>query len=275
MKTLVTAADVRHREDFKDFVIDEADKEYRPALRRLYFLWEQYAKSFFEDSMVPPYILLASPSLPQAFGDYSKVSGFGGHSQIRIRPTLLTGAHRAMKEGERYAKGRLLFVADVLLHETIHQYHHEVTGHPEDSYKGHGPAFRDVCNEIGEKLGLAPVRVAKARGPEKDLPSCAEWPHCVRPKNYYQGAYIPPAGKKGAKDFDDELSAKLAVLREMLKGDRSGSIVNLIEAAQSFARFWPEGTEADALSLLTDVDGQTKRKLAAFLRAAQEVSEDL
>jgi len=63
-----------------------------------------------------------------------------------IRPTLLTGHHKALRKGERYTEGRFLFVADVLLHETVHQYHQEVTGEDEDSYKGHGPAFRDTCN---------------------------------------------------------------------------------------------------------------------------------
>jgi hypothetical protein len=34
------------------------------------------------------------------------------------------------------------------------------------------------------------VRAAKARGKVKDLPSCAHWPHNVRPKGYYQGAVV-------------------------------------------------------------------------------------
>src|SRR5262245_9503709 len=71
--------------------------------------------------MVPPYIILSSPSRPQALSDFSPVSGFGGHSQIMIRPTLLTGHHKALRKGERYAEGRFLFVADALLHETIHR----------------------------------------------------------------------------------------------------------------------------------------------------------
>jgi hypothetical protein len=33
------------------------------------------------------------------------------------------------------------------------------------------------------------VRIAKARGPENQTPSCAEWPHCVRPEGYYLGAF--------------------------------------------------------------------------------------
>ena len=116
MKSGLTTADIKHREEFQEFVISQSDKAYRPILRRLYVMWEKYAKDLLaEESMIPPYIMLASPSLPQHFGDYSPVSGFGGHSQIRLRPTLLTGQHKAMKKGDRYAEGRLLFVGDVLL----------------------------------------------------------------------------------------------------------------------------------------------------------------
>ena len=55
------------------------------------------------------------------------------------------------------------------------------------TYHGHGPKFRDQCNRIGAMLGLPPVRTGKARGKDKGLPSCAYWPHCVRPADYYQG----------------------------------------------------------------------------------------
>ena len=275
MKSAVTAADVKHREEFKEFVISQSDKAYRPVLRRLYSSWETYAEQLFEEPMIPPYIILTPPSLPQAFGDYSQVSGFGGHSQIRIRPTLITGKHRLMKPGERYAEGRFLFVADVLLHETVHQYHQEVTGYTEESYKGHGTHFRDTCNEIGEKLGLAHVRVAKARGSEKHLPSCAQWPHCVRPKNYYHGAYIETKRKKTGEDFDEEIKAKRGALKKLIENERSGSVVTLIEAAKTFSRFWPDGSENEAVSILPDLDRGEKRRLIGFLRAAREINLDL
>jgi hypothetical protein len=43
------------------------------------------------------------------------------------------------------------------------------------------------------------VRPAKARGKDKDLPTCAEWPHNVRPPGFYLGAFMPPgSGKPGA-----------------------------------------------------------------------------
>ncbi|MCI0393088.1 MAG: hypothetical protein MOB07_30520 [Acidobacteria bacterium] len=275
MKPTITAADIKHREDFKEFVISDADKSYKPILRKLYSLWDTYTTKYVEEPMTPPYIMLSNPSRAQAFGDYSPVSGFGGHSQIRIRLNLLNGAHKAMKTGDRYAEGRFLFVADVLLHETLHQYHQEVTGHTEDSYKGHGPHFRDSCNEIGEALGLPPVRVAKARGSDKELPSCAQWPHCVRPKNYYHGAYIETNGRKTGKDFDEEIKAKRATLKKLLGDERSGAIITLIEAAQNFSRFWPDGTEDDALSLLPDLGRAERKQVLSFLRAAREVDVDL
>ena len=80
-------------------------------------------------------------------------------------------------------------MADVLLHEQIHQWHQKVTGISEESHHGHGPAIRDVANRIGSKLGMPSVRSAKKRGPDKDLPSCAQWPHCVQPDGFY-GTYL-------------------------------------------------------------------------------------
>src|SRR5262249_48651882 len=96
-----------------------------------------------------------------------------------------------------------LLVADILLHETIHQYQTEVSGQTEEGYSGHGPHFRDLANKIGAKLGLPPVRTGKKRGKEKDLPSCSYWPHIVRPAEYYQGAYT--------RDFGQAEATKLSI----------------------------------------------------------------
>lgn len=68
----------------------------------------------------------------------------------------------------------------------------EITRKTEESYHGHGPTFRDACNRIGAILGLPLVRTSKKRGADKDLPSCAQWPHNVRPPDDYLGAYVPP-----------------------------------------------------------------------------------
>src|SRR5262249_44358016 len=63
----------------------QADKSYKPTLRKLYSLWDTYTAKYLEETMTSPYIMLSNPSRAWALGDYSPVSGFGGHSQIRIR----------------------------------------------------------------------------------------------------------------------------------------------------------------------------------------------
>jgi hypothetical protein len=267
----VTPADIKHRQEFKDFVIAHADAVYKPILRQLYGLWEAYTKELLKEPMIPPYIMLSSPSRPQALGDFSPVSGFGGHSQIMIRPTLLTGHHKVLKKGARYAEGRFLFVADVLLHETIHQYHQEVTGETEESYKGHGPNFRDTCNEIGEHLRLLPVRVAKARGPEKDLPSCAYWPHCVRPAGYYKGAFVTSEDQDRASDIDAEDETDRSAAQANLEKERSATLIALVDAVRNFRRVWPGDTDETVANIMPSLDRTDRRRLMAFLRAARDL----
>jgi hypothetical protein len=178
-----------HRRAFQDFVLLEARPWYRQNLGRLYSLWGSWNRDYFGGALVTPYVMFSEPSCPQRLGDYARVSGFGGHGQVRLRPSLLTGTHSCVQSGGEYAEGRFLFVADVFLHESAHQWQHEVLGDLEDAYHGHGPKFRDQCNKIGAILGLPPVRTSKARGKDKRLPSCAHWPHCVRPAGYYLGAF--------------------------------------------------------------------------------------
>jgi hypothetical protein len=128
---------------------------------------------------------------------------------------------------------------------------------------------------VGKKLRLAQVRIAKVRGKDRDLPSCALWPHCVRPRNYYHGAYVLQAAKKGAKEFDDQIGAKRVALRKFLGSERSGALVTLIEAAHNFRRLCPEGFEEEAAALLRGIDRMEKRRLIGFLRAAREIDLDL
>lgn len=127
-----------------------------------------------------------------------------------------------MVPGKEYEKGRFLFIADVCLHETIHLWQDEVEGDLEPAYHGHGPLFRDKCNEIGAKLGLPSVRTCKKRGKDAELPSCSHFPHNVRPAGYYQGAYVrereEPRPLRGRlerllKDFSgEEIVQELSVM---------------------------------------------------------------
>ncbi len=189
-------ADIDHRASFVDYVMEHAEEWHRTHLTHLYECWEGWNEDHFASQLWPPYIQLAEPSNPRRFGQCGPVSGFGGKQEIRLRPSLLTGTHPRVNAGSGYAHGRTLFVDDVLLHEMIHQWQQEISGKTDEGYHGHGPAFRNMANVIGARLGLGRVRTSKERGEDKDLPSCSYWPHIVRPKDpdYYQGAYVPASG---------------------------------------------------------------------------------
>lgn len=206
----ISEADLLHREAYQEFVLLESRPWYQQNLGRLYVFWDKWNDDYFGDALVTPYVLFAEPRCPKALGDYARVSGFGGHGQVRLRPSLLTGSHPSVKAGAEHAEGRFLFIADVFLHETIHQWQHEVLGDLEDGYHGHGPNFRDQCNRIGAMLGLPPVRTSKARGKDKNLPSCAHWPHCVRPADHYLGAYPVERRKSGKNGGSATVSLDVA-----------------------------------------------------------------
>jgi hypothetical protein len=264
-----TEADARHRKEFKSFVVHDAQPWHREHLGRLYKLWEDWNGAFFGGRMLAPYIIFSAPSSTRAFGDCSAISGFGGRLQIRIRETLMTGEHRHVHAGDQFAEGRFKFVADVLLHEMVHQHQIEVADKQEKAYKGHGPVFRDKCNEIGVKLSLPPVRVAKARGRFKDMPSCAHWPHCVRPAEYYEGAlgaeYLARQSGGVRPKSENSYSDKLAEV-----------VMMLASAANDFARICPIGAEEEAASIPVNGDLNSKsiqEKLTALCIAAREFSD--
>lgn len=179
----------------------QAEPWHREYLSRLVETWDKGNAEYFDGALVRPIILLAEPSEPSLFGQTAVVSSYGARSEIRLRPSLLTGTHPRTAAGEEHAEGRFRLVADVLTHETIHQWQQELSGRCEEGYHGHGPAFRDTANVIGARLGLDPVRTCKARGKDKDRPSCSSWPHNVRPDSYYLGAYLP-AGVPAGRDIE-------------------------------------------------------------------------
>jgi hypothetical protein len=200
----------QHRKAFERFVLEQAEPWHREHLTALYTAWHRYNADYFEDRMTPPYILLAEPITPRTFGDTSAATGFGAKLQIRIRPSLVRGTHTMMERGSHDPHGIERFVSDVLLHETIHQYQYEILQKDEASYDGHGPLFRDTANTIGTLLGLPPVRASKVRKAQRELPSCAHWPHNVRPVDYYCGAVY--ATWQPAPSTEDVLFRKLTRL---------------------------------------------------------------
>lgn len=186
----------------RDFALKDAIESHKKWLTILYTSWDDWNEKFFDGALITPCIFLAEPKTPRALADCTSVSAFGARSQIRIRPSLLDGTHKYINPNAVFL-GRIRFIADTLLHEMIHQWQEEILGNVEKSYKGHGSLFAGKCNKIGEVLKLPIVRLAKARGKDKDMPSCAQWPHNVRPLDFYMGAYVPPEEKEQAAGGDE------------------------------------------------------------------------
>ena len=179
------------RERFREFVISQAEPFYRKHLGKLYSLWEEWNDKLLDSALpAPPYISFGISDTNRAYGSYGSISDFGGRAEIKIRRSLLTGTHPHVQSGGQFSEGRFRLIADVLLHEMIHQYQHEVLEVDEDSYDGHGPTFRDVANDLSKKMNLeGEVRASKVRPDKRHIPSCAHWPHNLRKPGYYQGAY--------------------------------------------------------------------------------------
>ncbi|TQS44353.1 hypothetical protein [Cryptosporangium phraense] len=181
---------VAHRRDYWAWVEQHAEEPNRGMLLRLRDHWHNMNARFFGGRLLEPYVTLTEPSRPATYGQCCYASSWGSRLEIRIRPSLLTGTHPRLSGP---IAGRRLFVDDVLLHEMLHQEGAEVTGVDEPAYHGHGPHFATRANDIGAVLGLATVVARNRNG--SDLPRAAQWPHNVRPADYYLGAYHPPAAE--------------------------------------------------------------------------------
>jgi hypothetical protein len=194
---------IRDRERVRSYIFDHAEGWHRKYLVRLIDCWDEYNRRYFDQELTFPYIALEEPGVPCAYGQCAPVTGFGGKLGIQLRPSLLLGTHPHIHGGSEFAEGRFRFVADVLLHESVHQWQMEIVGKSDNSYHGHGPLFRNKANEIGSKLGLPRVRTCKRRGKDRNLPSCSQWPHNVRP-DYYLGAYnLERALRRGPLTYDE------------------------------------------------------------------------
>jgi hypothetical protein len=202
------------RNQMAEFTLSEAADPYkRKILTECHRHWHTINAKYFAGALETPDIQLAEPHTPKAFGSYSYIGGGGVRGQIHIRPSLVHGTHPqwAWAEWEHLnpphtridADGneienpypppteqeRMRFVLDVLMHETLHQWQHEMTAHLEDKNErssGHDTKFRDHCNRIGAVLGLAPVRAKRRKKcKDADFHYCAYWPQVVRPPGFY------------------------------------------------------------------------------------------
>jgi hypothetical protein len=183
---------------------ERVEEAGQAAPRILYQRFDEFNATFFRGALKPAVILL-TPTSPRAFGDYSETDLHGLKSRIRIAP------HVWSKRGE-------LFAADVLLHEMVHGFCHEILNDGEPGYRGHGQRFASKCNDIGTTLGLAEVFPNTKKNRELGRPNCAQWPHCVRGKNFYGQEDIERPKKPKAESKDDTaLQETIARLVDQLR----------------------------------------------------------
>jgi hypothetical protein len=166
-------------------VLAEATRQHRPFLEWLYGEWDYVNRRFFDGTMRRPLIRLASDLPPAIFGQYGPRPGGRLPPEICLRAEFAIGLPAPGWVDDPLALGRLRLMRDVLLHEAVHLHVEEVIGAFEDRHRGHGPVFARECNRIGRQLSLPPVRPTQAPKRERHLRSCAYWPHCVRPFEYY------------------------------------------------------------------------------------------
>lgn len=157
-------------------------RAHRGHLKRLYRLWETWNRKHFDGQLTKPEIVLNRSAASSPYGSCGPTSRAGARSRIRLRLSLLTGDHPNVRAGRRFARSRFRLVAEVLLHEMVHQWQREVVDQRERKGRSHGPAFCRKCNEIGGTLRLLPVRSAVDSEEDSALPSCAFWPHNARRK---------------------------------------------------------------------------------------------
>lgn len=174
--------------------------------KMVYSAFARFNRDHFSGALAAPLVLLTQAASTRTFGDYIEKDVHGLQSRIRISPA-------AVRRGQA-------FVLDVLLHEMIHTWQHEVDGEIERGYRGHGPRFAGQCNKIGAGLGLPPVGVKGRDG----LPDCAHWPLVVRPREYYPRPYAAPTRRPpGASS-----AAAHAPVPAAGRGTRAGRLVALV-----------------------------------------------
>jgi hypothetical protein len=176
-------------------VVDAAGTDFA---RAVYSMFQRFNERFFEGELAAPLVLITLANSARTLGDYVARDIHGLESRIRIAPAS--------------AKRGLRFTFDVLLHEMIHAWQHEVDGQTEPGYRGHGPGFAAKCNEIGAVLGLPPVGVKGRDG----LPDCAHWPLNVRPADYYPTPYPAPTRRARGSESAQVSTTALKQIRERL-----------------------------------------------------------
>jgi hypothetical protein len=156
-------------------------------------LWREFNASFFGGALDEPHVAIGSPTSPKAWGEFTKIGGDGLRSFIVIRRTHVDGTFNQGKvplpgqtvrffREDHSLEARWRHLADILLHEQIHQWQYQ---HGSPTKQKHDVEFTAKCNEISDALGIGRVVSRRRKGDPASLPIAAHWPMNVRPDGYY------------------------------------------------------------------------------------------
>ena len=178
------------RKQIFEFQMCDSDGRYSKILQMMDKAWLEFNKAYFDDSLTHAFISVTPPLSRRALADCAKESGYGGKHQIRFLPSVIDGTYDGFNIGHAI-ENRWLYILDILLHEETHQFVHEILNDYSRSYGGHGKAFTDKVNQIGDALGLPLVDMRRRK--DKSIPISSHWPMCVRPAGYYGDLLKEPA----------------------------------------------------------------------------------
>ena len=179
---------------FVDYVLNDAHEQYRRVLRDLYHAWQEFNEEHFEERLKVPHLTIANGP-PRALGFFKSITDYGSRTQITVDARIVAARRRFVKLPWP-AEGTVLFVRDILLHESVHQYLAEIEHFPDNENGKHGEAFADVCNRIGRKKGLPRVYTRRRGRKDSGKPLANLWPINVRPSGYYLGHVEPPGQER-------------------------------------------------------------------------------
>ena len=227
------------------------------------------AKHFGGKLVIPEIIIGTCQSPRLTFGQYRPRGDHGLLGEITFNSRLFINQVPGVYLSEKTRPGFLRFIEDILLHELTHAFCHLVRKDPETSYRGHGPVFTEECNRIGKALKLESVKHTKSKKTiELHLHKCDQWPYCVRPADYYMGAFVE--APKPAKDEPSKLDEMLE-----MDGPGAGSILTKLYAYAQGLKGTPAGYKRLALALVYQLRQATARPsgLAQFPEVSHDVTE--
>ena len=194
------------------------DPEFRELVASLYAQWETWDRdlfgSIFTSAELQPLIKIASTDEIAGLGRFqTRNESNYNRSTIMLSETILNGQAANPGNGSHHYDGRILCLNDILLHEMIHQFQHDVVYHGttiklDEEWgiawadeerkcgacwllKSHGIVFSKMANKIANRLNLNQVgcQCEPDRLAEFGDRLSSEFPMCCRGSEYYKGAF--------------------------------------------------------------------------------------